>query len=154
VANAFSRVGHALLFCSALQGTLHAQDQPECRVCPVPTQRIEVRTNPNAKLWASVYVSKALVHVSEVDKLQVSFVVVNDGPTVVDPRIGASHLLVNGTEPRAWSLDINNGIQTSSFAALQPGKVVEFSKQLGPAYFRKPGVYTLKWQAPDFTSPR
>jgi hypothetical protein len=107
--------------------------------------------NLTAKLWAAVYVARPLVHVSEVDSLLVNFVVVNDGPTVVDPRIGASHLLINGSEPRSWSLQINNGIQTNLFTSLPPGKVLEFGRQLG--YFRKPGVYTLKWEGPDFVSP-
>src|SRR4051812_39367833 len=104
----------------------------------------QVRAQP--KLWIGIGVSKPVYELAETDRLTVSFVVVNDGVTFADPEVGASHLFVNGAEPRDWNIVINNGIRTPQFTALPPGEVLSFAYQLGPRYFATPGIYVLRWQ--------
>jgi hypothetical protein len=84
-----------------------------------------------------------------VEKLQISFGVVNDGSATVDPRIGASHLSVNGVEPKDWLVVINNGLRTPEFQALPPGHFLSFSYMLR-RYFAKPGIYTVRWWGENF----
>jgi hypothetical protein len=81
-----------------------------------------------------------------------SFAVVNDGVSTVDPNIESSHLFINGVEPKDWAFVIHNGIRGSSFYALPPGQTLQFGCLLGPRYFLKPGVYTVRWEGEDFKS--
>lgn len=78
---------------------------------------------------------------------------VNDGQTEVNPRIESSHLFINGGEPKDWAIVIGNGLRSSWFWALPPGKILSFRYQLGPRYFSKPGIYTLRWESANFSSP-
>ena len=81
--------------------------------------------------------------------LQIYFGVVNDGRSTVNPKIGASHLSVNGVEPKDWLIGINNGPRTLEFQALPPGHFLSFSYMLG-RYFAKPGIYTVRWWGQNF----
>jgi|SRR5208283_1801795 len=105
--------------------------------------------NSKIGLWAAVGVTRPLFQLGEAKTIQVSFAVVNDGRALVDPKIDSSHLYINGVEPKDWFLVIANGIRTLEFAALPPGKFLSFSYLLGPAYFVKPGIYTLRWEGPN-----
>ena len=104
------------------------------------------------RLWVAASVDKSLYTRSETATLAVSFVVINDGAANVDPAVEGSHLFVNGREPEDWSMIIANGIRTENFRALPPGGVLEFNYQLGPRYFAKPGIYTLRWEVGKFRS--
>ena len=82
----------------------------------------EARREPKqVALWAGISVGQPILGERGVEKLQISLGVVNDGSTTVDPRIGASHLSINGVEPNDWPFIINNGIRTTEFQALPPG---------------------------------
>src|SRR5262245_41282778 len=82
--------------------------------------------------------------------LQISFGLVNDGSLTVNPKIGSSHLLINGAEPRGWGpIVINNGIRALEFTALPPGHSLRFGYVLG-RYFHKPVVYTVGWRGENF----
>ena len=107
---------------------------------------------PPIKLRASISVIKNAFDSREVQTLAVSFVVINDGQAAVDPGIGSSRLFINGVEPPGWNLTINNGIRTSYFESLPPGKMLSFNYQLGPSYFSKPGTYTVRWESTHFSS--
>ena len=104
------------------------------------------------KLWAAVSVSQPIFDVRGIDQLQMHFTVVNDGETTVNPRIGSSHLLINGTEPKDWRITINNGPRDSSFDSLPPGRSVLFGYAMG-RLFAKPGIYTVRWQGENFRAP-
>ncbi|HLJ48781.1 MAG TPA: hypothetical protein VKU01_22345 [Bryobacteraceae bacterium] len=104
------------------------------------------------KLWVAAGVDKSLYTASETSRLEVSFVVINDGDATVDPEVEGSHLLINGKEPEDWSIVIANGIRAANYRVLPPGGVLEFNYQLGPRYFAKPGVYTLRWEVGKFRS--
>jgi hypothetical protein len=94
-------------------------------------------------VWAGISVPQPALGEAETKKLQVSFALVNDGTSTVDPKIGASHLSINGVEPEDWKFVINNGL-APGFTAIRPGHVVSFGYLLGPRYFAKPGVYTVR----------
>ena len=101
-------------------------------------------------LWAGISVPKPIFGEGEAAKLQMSFGVVNDGSATVDPKIGASHLSINGVEPKDWLIVINNGLRTPEFEALPPGHVLSFGYLLGARYFAQPGVYTVRWWGENF----
>ena len=122
-------------------------------LCSPTAHCLSAQAQPQSKLWVAIGVAQPIYQLAETAKLQVSFVVVNDGDKIADPRIGSSHLFINGTEPSDWSFVINNGIRSSYFTALPPGEILSFGYQLGPRYFSKPGVYTVHWQVGTFRSP-
>lgn len=101
-------------------------------------------------LWAGISVPQPTFGEAQAKKLQMSFAVVNDGASTVNPKIGASHLSVNGVEPKDWLIVINNGLRTPEFEALPPGHVLSFGYMLGDRYFAKPGVYTVHWWGDEF----
>jgi hypothetical protein len=103
-------------------------------------------------LWAGISVPQPVFGEGGVGKLQVSFAVVNDGRATVNPKIGASHLSISGVEPKDWPIVINNGLRSPEFEALPPGHYLSFGYELGPRYFAKPGVYTVRWWSDHFKS--
>jgi len=107
---------------------------------------------PTVKLWAAISVPQPIFYQDRIEDLQVSFALVNDGGSIVDPKIGSSHLLINGVEPKDWSFVIGNGPRNEWFNALPPAQVLQFGYQLGPRYFLKPGVYTVRWEGDNFKS--
>jgi hypothetical protein len=107
---------------------------------------------PQIKLWAAIGVNKPVFQLQEAEKLSVQFIVVNDGETEANPRVEDSHLFINGVEPKDWINVIGNGLRTPYFWALPPRQVLSFGYQLGPGYFSKPGIYTLRWEGRNFSS--
>lgn len=110
-------------------------------------------SGPAPKLWAglSVYPKGPVIRSDEVERLQINFAVVNDGTTSVNAQrmSGSSRLFINGVELREWSLIVNNGGRGGQCFALSPGEHCSFSYLL-PRYFRKPGVYVVRWEAQAF----
>jgi len=104
-------------------------------------------------LWAAISVPQPIFYESHIEDLQMSFALVNDGGSTVDPKIGSSHLLINGVEPQDWSFVIGNGPRNEWFKALPPAQVLQFGYQLGPRYFQKPGIYIVRWEGENFKSP-
>jgi hypothetical protein len=112
------------------------------------------KPKPTAKLWAAITVPQPIFEEGDdVEHLQINFGVVNDGQSMVNPNVESSHLFINGVEPPDWSFVIHNGIRGSSFYALPPGQALRFGYLLGPRYFQKPGVYTVRWEGENFKSP-
>jgi hypothetical protein len=111
------------------------------------------KPNPTVKLWAAITVPQPIFYESSLEDLSMSFAVVNDGVSTIDPNIESSHLLINGVEPKDWFIVIGNGPRNEWFSALLPGQVLQFGYHLGPRYFQKPGVYTVRWQGENFKSP-
>ena len=107
------------------------------------------RESKQVALWAGISVVQPIFGEGGVEKLQISFGVVNDGSGTVDPRIGASHLSINGVEPKDWLVVINNGLRTPEFQALPPGHFLSFSYMLR-RYFAKPGIYSVPWWGENF----
>jgi hypothetical protein len=107
------------------------------------------RESKQVALWAGISVAQPIFGEGGVEKLQISFGVVNDGSATVDPRIGASHLSINSVEPKDWLVVINNGLRTPEFQALPPGHFLSFSYMLR-RYFAKPGIYTVRWWGENF----
>ena len=107
------------------------------------------RESKQVALWAGISVAQPILGEGGVEKLQISFGVVNDGSATVDPRIGASHLSINGAEPKDWLGVINNGLRIPEFQALPPGHFLSFSYMLR-RYFAKPGIYTVRWWGENF----
>jgi hypothetical protein len=100
-------------------------------------------------LWAAISTPQPIFSATGTANLQISFGLVNDGRSTLNPNIGASHLSINGVEPKDWLFVINNGIRTSEFEALPPGHFLSFTYVLG-RYFAKPGIYTVRWWGENF----
>ena len=101
-------------------------------------------------LWAGISVPQPIFGEGGTAEATINFGVVNDGTSTVNPKIGASHLSINGVEPKDWPIVINNGLRSPEFEALPPGHFLSFGYQLGERYFAKPGVYTVRWSSENF----
>ena len=96
----------------------------------------------NESLWAAISIQPSVFWTGyNRDFLQVHFTLVNDGPTTINPKLGLSHLLINGVEPEDWK-DVVNTNRTPKFESLLPGKPLLFALKLG-SYFIAPGTYTV-----------
>jgi RNA polymerase sigma factor (sigma-70 family) len=104
------------------------------------------------KLWAGMSVNQPLFRVGkDTNLLQFSFALVNEGETVIDPRIsGYPRLIVNGKE-----LDLSSipgfGPRNERFKALPAGDNLQFGLAAGQ-HFDRPGVYRVYWQGEGFRS--
>ena len=121
-------------------------------LCLSKQNNAAAQPGPEVKLWAAIGVAQPLFQLHEMETMAVSFIVVNDGRIVADPRVESSRLFINGVEPKDWDFVINNGLRSQYFTALPPGQILSFGYQLGPRYFAKPGIYTLRWEGPNFRS--
>jgi len=100
-------------------------------------------------LWAAMSVQNPVIPKNRINDLTLTFAIVNDGDSTVNPGVAKSHLYINGVELKQWEFINTNGPHTTRHTALPPGKALEFSCGCGQ-YFSKPGVYTLKWYGDGF----
>ena len=112
------------------------------------SQSRKARQRPT-KLWAAMSVPQPVIPKNRVNDLTLSFAIVNDGDSTVNPSVAKSHLFINGVELKQWEFINTNGPHTTRDTALPPGKTLEFSCGCGQ-YFSKPSVYTLKWYGDGF----
>ena len=101
------------------------------------------------KLWAAISVQNPVFPKNRAYDLAITFGIVNDGRTPVNPGIGSSRLFINGVELHDWHIIAINGPCTTFCEALPPGRTLLFSKGLGNC-FQRPGVYTVRWEGQDF----
>lgn len=106
---------------------------------------------PAKKLWAVLSVNEPVFRSDTVGRLNICFAVVNDGKTPVNAERDDSRLLINGRELEDWSFIVRNGPRSMS-ENLVPGATYSFTYALGD-YFKRPGVYRVRWQAQSFTAP-
>jgi hypothetical protein len=109
--------------------------------------------NKPHSLWAAVTVPRPVFVEGQGEQPSLTFAIVNDGATTVNPMFGPTRLFINGSELKAWDLISSNGPKTSDHSALPPGHFVEFGYDFG-AYFKKPGIYTVRWESPQFSPAR
>lgn len=104
----------------------------------------------NESLWAAISIEPTVFWTGyNRDFLQVHFTLLNDRPTTINPKLGSSHLLINGVEPGDWKDVVNDANRTPEFESLLPGKPLQFALQLG-SYFTAPGTYTVGWWGEHF----
>jgi hypothetical protein len=128
-------------------------DYPTVVAAEGQTERPGEEPKPTPKLWAAISVPQPIyVEGYETEHLQIYFGVYNDGASAVGPNVESSHLYINGVEPQDWPFVIGNGIRNDLFRSLPPGEILQFTYLLGPQYFQKPGVYTLRWEGESFKS--
>jgi len=105
-------------------------------------------------LWAAISVPQSIFEEGgDTDRLQIYFGVYNDGDSAVTPKVESSDLIINSVEPPDWSYVIGNGIRNELFSSLPPGQTLQFTYLLGPRYFQKPGIYTVRRESENFKSP-
>jgi hypothetical protein len=109
-------------------------------------------SQPHVRLWAAMAINQPVFSKNRTDNLTLTFAVVNDGDSTVNPGIAKSHLFINGVELKQWEFISTNGPRSSVFTALPPKRTVMFGCGCGQ-YFSKPGVYTLRWQGENFKAP-
>jgi hypothetical protein len=100
-------------------------------------------------VWAGIAVQQPIFAEGGVDTLLVKFGVFNGGTSTINPSVETSHLLINGVEPEDWRNVIINGLRTPQFNSLPPGEWLDFGMALG-RYFRRPGVYRVRWEGDNF----
>lgn len=120
---------------------------------PPKSARLPPRAGPPSKLWLAIGADKPIYQLEEASRIEIFFAVVNDGTATTDPGIESSHLFINGLEARGWFIIIANGPRSSEFDTLPPGQSLSFAYQLGRAFFGAPGIYKVRWQVGQFSSP-
>ena len=121
-------------------------------LCLSERNNAAAQAGPRVKLWAAIGVAQPVFQLHETENVAMSFVVVNDGEIMADPSVESSHLFINGVEPKDWSFVIGNGLRNSYFKTLPPGHILSFGYQLGPRYFSTPGIYSVRWEGPNYKS--
>ena len=114
--------------------------------------RNESQRRAKQNLWAAMTVSQPVIPKNRINDLTITFAIVNDGDSTVNPGVAASHLFVNGVELKQWAFISSNGPKGSFNTALPAKRTLLFVYALG-MYFQKPGVYTVRWQGDNFTAP-
>jgi hypothetical protein len=127
----------------------------------VPKPKEVPQAVKGTKLWAAVSVSDTLLNWGDLawktelrPPFMIHFYMVNDGDKVVDPKIGSSQLCINGKECKGrdgldWPHIVANGPHDNRHEALPPGDYLSFGYALGK-YFKKPGIYRVKWKGEAF----
>src|SRR5262249_28991385 len=100
-------------------------------------------------LWAAITVQQAVIPKGRTNELTLTFAVVNDGDSTVNPGVASSRLFINGVELKEWAFINSNGPKTTFDSALPPKRTLLFSSGLGK-YFQKPGVYVVMWEGEHF----
>jgi hypothetical protein len=100
-------------------------------------------------VWAGITVQQPIFAEDGIDVLQMKFGVFNDGTSTINPNVESSHLFINGVEPEDWPTLRINGLRTPQFFSLPPGEWLDFGMSLG-RYFRRPGVYRVRWEGDNF----
>jgi hypothetical protein len=104
-------------------------------------------------LWAAISVQNPVFPKIRAYDLAITFAIVNDGRTPVNPGLGSSRLSINGVELHDWHMIVANGPCTSFCEALPPGRTLLFSKGLGN-YFKKPGGLYSAMGRPELQNTR
>lgn len=102
-------------------------------------------------LWAAIGLSKPLVTCDQLQQSQLTFSLVNEGETPIDPKVNSWRLSVNGKEHPDSSLVFQNGPRDTRWQLLPPGNHLSFSHALGN-WLKRPGVYTIVWKGDGFES--
>jgi RNA polymerase sigma factor (sigma-70 family) len=102
-------------------------------------------------LWAGLSVNQPIFREGDINLLQLTFTLVNDGDKVIDPKITSSKIVVNGNALPDSAFIFGNGPRDARFAALPPGDYLLFGSGLG-SRFKKPGVYRVYWEGNGFRS--
>ena len=103
----------------------------------------------HAKLWAAMTVQQPVIPKNRTNDISLTFAIVNDEDSTVNPGVPKSHLLINGVELKEWEFISSNGPGTSFDSALPPNRAWMKTYSLGK-YFQKPGVYTVRWWGENF----
>jgi RNA polymerase sigma factor (sigma-70 family) len=104
-------------------------------------------------LWAGLSINQPVFTEGDINLLQLTFTLVNDGDKVIDPKITTSaKIVVNGKPLPDSAFIFGNGPRDARFTALPPGDYLLFGSGLG-SRFKKPGVYRVHWEGDGFRSP-
>jgi hypothetical protein len=102
-------------------------------------------------LWAAVTVNHSTFKQGKTKDLRIEFSLVNDGDKVIDPKIAASRIVINGKE-LADSEAVFGGVPKDvRFRALSRGEGRQFDVLLGD-HFKEPGAYRVSWKGTAFQS--
>jgi len=105
------------------------------------------------KLWVAISINRPVfVSKKKNESFVIAFGIVNEGDKTVDPEVNSSKLLVNGKELKDWPFIIASGPRDESWKALPSQGHLSFGYALWK-YFRKPGVYKVRWKGKSFQSP-
>lgn len=102
-------------------------------------------------LWAAISVNQPVFHNGDTRNLSIYFVMINDSNAIVNPKYRSSRLFINGKELKEWMLIVGNGPGPAD-DNLPPDGSLEFTKAMGE-YFKKPGIYKVRWEGENFNAP-
>ena len=104
-----------------------------------------------SQLWAGISADSPVVILGSHKPLAISFAMVNDSDSLVNPAIDGSKLVINGQEWPGSDLMFGNGPRDSRFDGLPAGEFVLFSSSI-PNLFAEPGTYLVSWRGAGYES--
>ena len=126
---------------------IYAQNQ-SAQNQPVNDKAKVVNNENNSNFWAGISINQPVFRGSTAG-LNLSFALVNDGKTVIDPKISSSKLVVNGKEISVFL--ITSGPEDNKFSRLPSGDYILFARNFGEA-FKNSGTYHIYWKGDEFRS--
>ena len=102
-------------------------------------------------LWAALIVNHSTFKKGQTKDLRIEFSLVNDGNKVIDSKITASHIVINGKELAESGSVFGSVPKDVGIKPLAPGEGLQFNVLLGD-HFKEPGTYRVSWKGPDFQS--
>ncbi len=105
----------------------------------------------SVSLWAALSVNHPVFKAGQTKDLRIEFTLVNDGETVIDPKIPESRIIINGKELSDSGPILSNGLNTAHVKTLSPGNNLQFSVVLGDP-FKEQGTYRVSWEGIGFQS--
>ena len=104
------------------------------------------------ELWAAISVSAPMFDEGWTKDLSIRFTLVNDGSELINPKIEASRIIINGRELENSSLIFGNGPRDARWSALPPGDNLSVAYAL-EQHFKDPGIYRVSWKGEGFEAP-
>jgi type II secretory pathway pseudopilin PulG len=105
-----------------------------------------------SNLWAALTANHLVFEQAYTKDLTIEFNLVNDGETMIDPKITDSMIVINGKELAESGLILGKRPEDARFKPLLPGDHLQFSLALGD-HFKQPGIYRVSWKGNGFQSP-
>ena len=106
---------------------------------------------PAPQLWAGISADSPVIVLGSHQSIQLSFALINDSDSTVNPGIDRSKLVINGQEWPDSALMFGNGPRDSRFEALPAGDYLLIGAKI-PDLFADPGTYLVSWRGAGYES--
>ena len=109
------------------------------------------QVQPTPQLWAGISADSPMIELGSHPSIQLSFALINDSESTVNPGIDGSKLVINGQEWPESALLFGNGPRDSRYEALPAGDYLLFGSKTD-TLFTEPGTYVVSWRGAGYES--